>query len=150
MKIILNFSIDITNFWFKALCPPPSSVFLKRRRDTEKIITTFGRDLPLLNFSLPLWKLSLPLFKTKLCTPLHRNYMLYNLQYYLYTWNLKYHYLKPVFSILNMHLEFTICTHKFKCLFNIEKPCLNAVFKLSDIQNQIIIRFGMANSQYTF
>ena len=62
----------------------------------------------------------------------------------LYTWNLKYHYLKPVFLILDMHLEFTTCTHKFKCLFNTEKPVLNAVFNLSEILNQIIIRFGMA------
>jgi len=45
-----------------------------------------------------------------------------------------------------MHLEFPTCTHKFKCLFNIEKPVLNAVFKLSDIQTQIINRFGAENA----
>ena len=72
-----------------------------------------------------------------------------NLIINLYALKLKYHHLKPVFSVLNMHLEFSTCTHKFKCLFNIEKPVLNAVLKLSDIQNQIIIRFCTAKSSNT-
>ena len=69
---------------------------------------------------------------------------------YLYTWNLKYHYLKLVFSILNNHSEFTTCTHKFKWLYHIEKPVLSAVFKLSDIQNQIIIRFDAARHRNAY
>ena len=64
----------------------------------------------------------------------------------MYTREHKYRHLTPVFLIINNHCEFLSHTRKFTWLFLIEKPVLNAVFKLSGIQNQIIIRFGTKNA----
>ena len=69
---------------------------------------------------------------------------------YLYTRKHKYRHLQPVFLIINNHCEFTAHTRKFTWLFLIEKPVLNAVFKLSGIQNQISIRFGTKNAIKTY
>ena len=61
-----------------------------------------------------------------------------NIDIFWYIRNLKYAHLTTIFRLHNSHLVFSTCPHKYKWLFCIENPVLNARLKIRYIQHKLL------------